>query len=251
MDYVKYFNEINKFIMDSKNGFYYKSEYKLKWRTIVIRYINVLRNNDIDRDLYNQATDLLYRLFNVLMEATTGKIYISNNIFKDINLDEVVLYNEILNRYFKDYDESLTERLLLNTIDISLYSKRLVIWPIYLFGEKIKELGKINNLFDIAKNIYKTYYKEYKKNGTNQLFLEYLMFNIAIIGYLNENMKKTVDYYYSYNILDKNDAFMVLAYIAMALDEKFFMYVYVDGGSRRVIISDDIKKEYDSIGIKN
>ena len=64
-------------------------------------------------------------------------------------------------------------------------------------------------------------------------------------------MKKTVDYYYSYNILDKNDAFEVLAYIAMAVDQKFFMYVYVDGGSRRVIINDDIKKEYDSIGINN
>ena len=250
MDYVKYFGEINKFIMDSKIGYYYKSEYKLKWRTIVIKYINVLTDKNMDGDFYNQATDLLFRLFNVLYEATNGKIFISNNIFKDINNDEVNLYNTILNRYFKNYDDVMTERLLLNCVDICLISKRFVLWPIYLFSEKIKDLGKLDLLFDIAKNIYKKYYKEFKKNNTNQLFLEYLMFDIVIIGYLNDNLKKVVDYYYSNNVIDKEEAFESLANISLSFENKqFFMYVYVDGSSRRIYINDEIKKEYDSIGL--
>ncbi|MBR6071348.1 MAG: hypothetical protein IKP77_00770 [Acholeplasmatales bacterium] len=251
MDYIKYFSEINKFIMDSKNGYYYKAEYKLKWRTIVIKYINLLTDKNMDSDLYNQATDLLYRLFNLLFEATNGRIFISNNIFKDINNDEVNLYNLILNRYFRNYEDVMTERLLLNCVDICLISKRFVLWPIYLFCEKIKDLGKLDSLCDIAKSIYKKYYKEFKKNNTNQLFLEYLMYDIVIIGYLNDNLKKIIDYYYySNSVIDKEEAFESLAYIALSFENKqFFMYVYVDGNSRRVNINDEIKKEYDSIGI--
>ena len=76
------------------------------------------------------------------------------------------------------------------------------------------------------------------------------MFDIVIIGYLNDNLKKVVDYYYSNNVIDKEEAFESLANISLSFENKqFFMYVYVDGSSRRIYINDEIKKEYDSIGL--
>ena len=252
MDYDKLLTEVKKFIMDSKRGQNYTSAMKLKWRTMVIKYIKDLRSIDFTDDYYNYGTDILYMLFNLLEEARVNKIFMTNNPFKDINIDEVELYEHIIKRYFIKMSDTMLEKLLLNTIELCTLNSRYLIWPIYILVRESIKNKVVTTLLNMAKDNYKKYYKEYRKNNTNQLFLEYLMLNIFVIGVLGDNIKKTVDYYYSYFFLDRNEEFEMICDIALALENnQILMYVYEDGLSRRLKPSDEIKKEYDNIKVKS
>ena len=115
-----YLGNVNKFIMEAKKGNCNNKEYKLKWRSIVIRYIKVLSDIKEDDSNFNLSTDLLYRLFMLLEEAKLGNIFITTNPFKDIDKDEIELYKLILKRYFIKYEETFIERFIKDIIDLSI-----------------------------------------------------------------------------------------------------------------------------------
>ena len=138
MDYSNYLSSVNKFLMDAKEGLYNKKEYKLKWKSIVIRYIKVLSSIKEDDENFNLATDLLYRLFMLLEQAKLGKIFITTNPFRDVNIDEVTLYQGIMKRYFVNYDNMFTDRFLKDIIDLSIINKRFLLWPVYIYSLEMK-----------------------------------------------------------------------------------------------------------------
>ena len=246
-----YLGNVNKFIMEAKHGNYNNKEYKLKWKSIVIRYISVLSKITEEDSNFNLSTDLLYRLFMLLEEAKLGNIFITTNPFKDINNDEVNLYKLILKRYFVKYDEIFIDRFIKDIIELSIINKRFILWPIYLYTNEMININLSDKLYNICKDNYKKYYKEWKKTNTNQLYLEYLMYNMVIIAYLNKNMKKGIDFYYYYSVISKEEAFDSLFDISCAFDDKqLFLYVYEDGISRKIKPSEEQKKEYDDIKIK-
>ena len=246
-----YLGNISNFIREAKSGKCNNKEYKLKWKSMVIRYIKVLSGIKSDDPNFNLCTDLLYRLFMLLEEAKLGNIFITSNPFKDINNDEVELYKLVLKRYFESYDDILTERMYKDIIDLSIINKRFLLWPIYLYSNEMIKINKGDTLYNSMRDNYKKYYKEWKKNGTNQLYLEYLMYNMVISAYLNKNMKKSIDFYYSYSVIDKTEAFNSLYDIASTFDDKqLFLYVYEDGVARRIKPTDEQKLEYDEIKIK-
>ena len=138
LDYSNYLSSVNKFLMDAKEGLYNKKEYKLKWKSIVIRYIKVLSSIKEDDENFNLATDLLYRLFMLLEQAKLGKIFITTNPFRDVNIDEVTLYQGIMKRYFVNYDNMFTDRFLKDIIDLSIINKRFLLWPVYIYSLEMK-----------------------------------------------------------------------------------------------------------------
>ena len=251
MDYKNYFSEVNKFIMDAKRGLCNNSDYKLKWKSMVIRYIKVLSDIKPDDIYFNQSTDLLYRIFMILEEAKNGLIFITSNPFKDINNDEVELYKKIIDRYFINFDESFMEKLFMDTIDISILNKRFVLWAIYIYANKIKEKGLIDNLYKLIRDIYKKYYKEFKKKNIYQLLIEYMLYNMVVVGFMTDNIKLTVNNYYSMSIIDKEDAFDALFDIASVFDDKrLLIYSYDDALARRIKVKEYQTKEFDSFRIK-
>lgn len=246
-----YLGNISNFIREARVGKYNNKEYKLKWKSMVIRYIKVISDLKEDDPNFNLSTDILYRLFMLLEEAKLGNIFITTNPFKDINNDEIDLYKLVLSRYFVKYDDYLTERFLKDIIDLSIINKRFLLWPIYLYTKEMMKIDQGMKLYNLAKDNYKKYYKEWKKNGTNQLYLEYLMYNMLIVSYLNDNMKKGVDFYYSYSVIDKTEAFNALFDIASTFDDKtLLIYTYEDALARRIKPDDLQKKEYDDIKIE-
>ena len=250
MDYKNYFEKVTKFIMDAKNGLYYKQEYKLKWKSIVIRIIKNLTDQKKDDPYFNQGTDLFYKLFMLLEYSKNDKIFITNNTFKDINYDEVDLYKMIMRRYFVDYHDILTRQLFIDVIYLSIFNKRFVLWPITIYANEMEKLGKLEELFNLCKTIYKDYYKEFKKTNKYQLLIEYLLYNMVIIGNMLGNIKNTVNTYYSYSIIDKEDAFNALFDIASVYDNKqLFMYVYEDGLARRIKPTPEQIAEYDELKV--
>ena len=251
LDYSNYLSSVNKFLMDAKEGLYNKKEYKLKWKSIVIRYIKVLSSIKEDDENFNLATDLLYRLFMLLEQAKLGKIFITTNPFRDVNIDEVTLYQGIMKRYFVNYDNMFTDRFLKDIIDLSIINKRFLLWPVYIYSLEMKKIDKLLRLWDKAGDNYLQFYREFKKNNTNQLYLEYLSLNMVIMAYLANYLRKGIGFYYSYSILDKKDAFDLLFDISSVFEDKqLFLYVYEDGLSRRIKPTDEQKAEYEELKIK-
>lgn len=259
-DFNDLVKEAEEFIQNAYDGYYFKpnnvvpKKERSLWRFKVMKYIKAIKTINVQDENYDEANELLLKIFDVLSYACGYYTFSTYDPFASIEMVQYDFYELLAGRLLKKSRDNKTLTILIklatsNLLDRnSLHEDMIHILIEYMTGEEellnLKALSKeifMNGGFDVEEQ-YISIYDYYKERSNNDLLLLTYRISLALKDPISE-----LDYFME-NYNDRNKEvglYVVLDSINYDNSDKDWIDIY-DYVTKKYKISarDSLRSEY-------
>lgn len=265
VDYPTLFNQIQFFLDCAYAGFYIvpnrivPKPMRSKWRFQVKQFINQLLALPFAHEHYQEATNCLMKLYDMLSYGCGTYIFSSNDPFRSVGIRQEELFDHVIAHMCQlPIDTEKMKKMILCATNTDLSSECLDIYLMDVLYQHFQSSSRQKEIIEICMQLVveqEQKLNKLKKYDDKRYYVGKSIENLAtliLIFSLSDGLtKKILDYYFRHVDYSKDE----IAYRALEiadsydnLDAGIFIYEY--GLKMKINFSQDIKNRFDEL-IKN